>query len=54
MKCKVLLRVYLEHMYFQYLIDTVTLISVNNIQDNLETDDWVNNAERLQNNEGGG
>ena len=52
MKCKVLVRVESDHIYFQYLIETVPLISWNNIDDSLEIDDWVKNVERLQKNEG--
>ena len=53
MKCEVILRVDLEHISFQYLIDTVSLIYVNTIYNNLTIGDWVNNVERSQKNEGG-
>ena len=53
MNCKVLLTVDFKYMYFQYLFDTVSLLSGNNNKNNLAIGDWVNNLERLQNNEGG-
>ena len=37
-------------MYFQYLIDTVSLLSINNINRSLEIGDQVKNIEMLQNN----
>ena len=40
-------------MYFQYLIETVSLISGNNTDKNLAIGDWVNNVDMLQRTEGG-
>ena len=37
-------------MYFQYLIHTVSLLSINNINRSLEIGDQVKNIEMLQNN----
>ena len=43
----------LEHMSFQYLIDTVYYISGNNNDKHLAIGDWMKNVERFQKNEGG-
>ena len=40
-------------MYFQYLIETVSLVSGNNTDKNLAIGDWVNNVDMLQRTEGG-
>ena len=53
MNCKVILRVYLGHMYLQSLIETPYLIYVNNIKNNLAIGYWVDNLERFHNNEYG-
>ena len=53
MKCKVLLRVYLNHIYFKYLIGNKYLISVNYININLGIDGWVKNVESFRYNECG-
>ena len=47
------LMVYWKHIFFQYLIGTVFLLSGNTIDNILETFNCVNNVESLQNNEGG-
>ena len=52
MKCKVLLRVDSEHMSFQYLFGTVSLLSGNDIEIFLYICDWVKNLERLNKNKG--
>ena len=39
-------------MYFQSLIDTIYLLYVNIIENNLEIGDWVKSVERFHNNEG--
>ena len=50
MKYKVLLRVYLKHISFRYLIDAVYFLYENIIKNNLENGDWLKIVERLYNN----
>ena len=51
MKYKVIIKVDLKYILFQYLIDTVYLIYGNNIKNNGSNEDLVNNVERFQMNE---
>ena len=53
MNCKVICRMDLEHMSFQYLIDTVYFLSRNTNENHLAIGYWVKNVERFQKNEGG-
>ena len=50
MKFKVILIVDLDHMSFQYLIDTFSLLYWNNIKNNLAIGDWMKNVEWYHNN----